>query len=70
MPFRNFGAGGTDTSDATAGAENIEPPYTAYVNGVKVTGTMNRFERAAINNTLTIPSPPTVSVTLELLPEE
>lgn len=33
-------SGGTDTSDATAKAENIESEYTAYVNGEKIEGSI------------------------------
>lgn len=38
MPFRALSAGGVDTSDATAGPENIDIGYTAYGASGKLTG--------------------------------
>jgi hypothetical protein len=59
--------GGTDTSDATAGPENIEAGYTAYGAGGKITGAMDRYARAQAGASLTVPTPPTVTVTTQIL---
>lgn len=53
VPTTSTGTG-TDTSDATATAENIEEDYTAYVNGVKVIGTLPSV--ATIQNIVTTSS--------------
>jgi len=67
MPFRALSAGGVDTSDATAGPENIEAGYTAYGAGGKITGAMDRYARAQAGASLTVPTPPTVTVTTQIL---
>jgi hypothetical protein len=66
MPFRNYGTGGTDTSDATATAANVQTGYSAYVSTGKVDGELVPNARAVAASSLTVPSAPTVSVTAEI----
>lgn len=51
MELAGHKIGGLDTSDATATESDLTKPKTAYVNGVKITGTGKPFATGTITGT-------------------
>jgi hypothetical protein len=67
MPIRKYSAGGAVTSDATITADTVLEGYMGYGPGGPVIGTYNP-EKTINTVTLTVPTPPTISVATAVAP--